>query len=223
MGDNDPQVRDAFLEEVETFLSQGDDATALALAELRLRQIPGDMDSRIAICRVWIRQERLEEAAAMLQEMEGTLANLARVYASMGDVCLKEGLQQSAAAYYRKFIALNPASPLAQEIAGRLAAIEAPQGTDAERDDEEDAAQVPSDFQTVTLAELYIRQGHLRAAAEVLESIIRKDPGQEKAAALLRDVWEMIFKEESGKGSPEVVAELSRWLDNVGRLRGHAG
>ncbi|MHB8910597.1 MAG: tetratricopeptide repeat protein [Syntrophales bacterium] len=222
MGDNDLQERDAFLQEVEAFLNRGDDATALAVAESRLKRIPGDMDARIAVCRVWIRQGRLDEATAILQEMEGTLANLSQVYASMGHVCLNEGLEQSAAAYYRKFLSLNPDSPLAPEISGKLAAITAPQETGA-RQDEEDAAQVPSDFQTVTLAELYIRQGHLRPAAEVLEAIIRKDPGQERAAELLREVWEMIFREESRKESPEVVAELSRWLDNIDRLRGHAG
>src|SRR5512133_1329834 len=147
MGDNDLQERDAFLEEVEAFLNQGDDATALTVAELRLKRIPGDMDARIAICRVWIQQGRLDEATAMLQEMEGTLANLSQVYASMGHVCLNEGLEQSAAAYYRKFLSLNPDSPLAPEIAGKLAAITAPQETGAPPDEEE-AAQVSSDLQT---------------------------------------------------------------------------
>jgi thioredoxin-like negative regulator of GroEL len=221
MGDNDLQERSAFLEEMEAFLKQGDDETALALAELRLKRMPGDMDARIAICRVRIRQGRLEEAKGMLQEMEGTLASLSQIYASMGDVCLKEGMQESAQTFYRKFISLNPDSPLAREISERLAAIEALQGPDAESQ-EEDAAQVPSDFQTVTLAELYIRQGHLRPAAEVLEAIIRKDPGEEKAAAMLREVWEMIFRQESAQRYAGVIAELSRWLDNIERLRGHA-
>ncbi len=222
MGDNDLRERNAFLKEVETSLNQGDDETAVALAELRLKRMPGDMDARIAICRVRIRQGRLEEAKAMLQEMDGTLAGLSQIYASMGDVCLKEGMQEAAQTFYRKFISLNPDSPLSREIAERLTAVEAPQGPEVERE-EEDAAEVPSDFQTVTLAELYIRQGHLRPAAEVLEAIIRKDPEQEKAAAMLREVWEMIFREESGQRDTAVVAELSRWLDNIGRLRGHAG
>jgi len=221
MGDNDLQERSAFLEEMETFLKQGDDETALALAELRLKRMPGDMDARIAICRVRIRQGRLEEAKAMLQEMEGTLASLSQIYAAMGDVCLKEGMQESAQTFYRKFISLNPESSLSREIAERLTAMDAMRGPDAEREEEE-AAQVPSDLQTVTLAELYIRQGHLRPAAEVLEAIIRKDPAQEKAAAMLREVWEMIFRQESAQRYAGVIAELSRWLDNIGRLRSHA-
>jgi tetratricopeptide (TPR) repeat protein len=120
MGDNDLQVRNAFREELETFLNQGDDETALALAELRLKGMPGDMDARIAICRVWIRQGRLDEAKAMLQEMEGTLASLSQVYASMGDVCLKEGMPEAAQTFYRKFLSLNPDSPLSREISERL-------------------------------------------------------------------------------------------------------
>ncbi len=219
MGDNDLPDRDAFREEVETFLDQGDDQTALALAELRLKRTPGDMDARIAICRVRIRQGRVKEAKDLLQEIEGSLAGLFHLYASLGDLCRKEGMPESAETYYRKFISLNPASPLAPEIAEKLQAIEALQGQDAEGEDD---AEVPADFQTVTLAELYIRQGHLRPAAEVLEAIIRKDPGQEKAATMLREVWEMIFREESGQRDTGVIAELSRWLDNIGRLRGHA-
>lgn len=221
MGDNDLQERTAFLEEMETFLKQGDDETALALAELRLKRMPGDMDARIAICRVRIQQGRLEEAKDMLQEIERTLAGLSQVYASMGDVCLKEGMQEPAQAFYRKFISLNPDSPLSRDISEKLEAIETLQGTDAEGE-EVGVVRVPSDFQTVTLAELYIRQGHLRPAAEVLEAIIRKDPEQEKAAAMLREVWEMIFREESGQRYAGVIVELSRWLDNIGRLRGHA-
>ncbi len=221
MGDTELPERKAFLEEVEAFLSQGDDQTALALAELRLKRLPGDMDARIAICRIRIRQGQLEEAKGMLQEMEGTLAGLSQIYASMGDVCLKEGMQESARTFYRKFISLNPDSPMAREISEKIEAIRAQQATDEEREGE-DAAQVPSDFQTVTLAELYIRQGHLRPAAEVLEAIIRKDPEQEKAAAMLREVWERIFREESGQRSAGVVAELSRWLENLSRLHGHA-
>ena len=94
-----------------------------------------------------------------------------------------EAMADSAQACYRKFLALNPDAPLAVGIAEGLPGVE--QTPEVERE-AGDAAEVPSDFQTVTLAELYIRQGHLRPAAEVLEAIIGQEPGHEKAAALLR-------------------------------------
>ncbi len=221
MRDNDLQGRNAFLEEVEALLKQGDEETALTRAESRLKQMPDDTDARIAICRILIKQGRLDEAKDLLQKIEGAIAGLSRIYASMGDVCLKEGMPESAQTFYQKFISLNPDSPMSRAISEKIEAIEAPQGADAEKE-EEDSLRAPSDFQTVTLAELYIRQGHLRQAAEVLEAIISKDPQQEKAAAMLREVWDMIYREESGKKNTEVIAELSRWLDNIGRLRSHA-
>jgi tetratricopeptide (TPR) repeat protein len=217
MGDDALRGRDAFLEEAEAFLDACDDETALALAEARLLRMPGDLDARSVICRVRIRQGRMDEAAEMLREMEVSLASLARVYACMRDACLEKGMQELAQTYYRKFMSLNPDAPLAPEIAERLEGIAPVMETDAQGE-AGDTAQVPSDFQTVTLAELYFRQGHLRPAAEVLEAIIRKEPEQEKAAALLREVW----AEESRQRYPHVIDELSRWLDNIGRMRGHA-
>jgi len=219
MADDALRGRDAFLEEAEAFLAAGDDETALALAEARLLRIAGDLDARSVICRVRIQQGRLDEAGEALRDMEGSLASLSRVYAALGDAYQMRGLADSAHACYRKFLALNPGAPLAAGIAEGLPGVG--QTPEVERE-AGDAAEVPSDFQTVTLAELYIRQGHLRPAAEVLEAIIGREPGHEKAAALLGEVREMIHREELRQRYPEVIGELSRWLDNIGRLRGNA-
>jgi tetratricopeptide (TPR) repeat protein len=221
MGEGDLQERDAFLGEAEALLDKCDCEAALALAEARLERMSGDLDARSVICRVWIQQGRIDEARDMIGEMEAILASFSRVYACMGDAFLKKGMQESAQYYYRKYAGLKPDAPLSLETAERLKGI-SPLPEQESESDAEDAGQVPSDFQTVTLAELYIRQGHLRPAAEVLEAIIRKEPQNEKAATLLREVWEMILREESRQRYAGVIGELSRWLDNIGRSRGHA-
>ena len=98
MADDALRERDAFLEEAEAFLDAGDDETALALAEARLLRMPGDLDARSVICRVRIRQGRLEEAEEMLREMEGSLASLSRVYSSLwGMPTMTQGMEESAA------------------------------------------------------------------------------------------------------------------------------
>ena len=210
-----------FLEEAETFLEKGDDRAALDLAGLRLEGLPGDPDARIVICRVRILQGRLDEAGEMLREMEDLLASLSRIYRELGDIFLEKGMPESAQTYYRKFISLNPDAPEAQEIAERLEGISEPRGTDDGAGAEEETILVPDDFQTVTLAELYIRQGHLQMAKKVLEAILRKDPQQERAANRLREI-ETLSGEGSAIKEAPVIAELSRWLDNIGRLRNHA-
>ena len=75
---------------------------------------------------------------------------------------------------------------------------------------------------TVTLAELYLRQGHLRLAERVLEKILRQEPRNEKATELLREVRDRLQPEGSVQRQAAVKAELSRWLDNIARMRGHA-
>ena len=241
MGDHALQSRQSFLEEAETFLKKGDYGAALDLAGVRLERLPGDLDARIAICRVRIGQGSLDEARGLLEEMEEILAGLARIYVWLGDLCLKKGLREEARTFFERYRILNPASGASAEMSASLRVLadlhetetvtktETETGTEetgkAEETEaqEEEVPQAPADFQTVTLAELYLRQGHLQSAVETLEAVLLKDPSQEKAAVLLRDLKEGIRREEAVAKAAPVISELSRWLDNVGRLRGNAG
>ena len=222
MDEIDLQERKSFLTQVGAYLERNELQTVLDLAQERLKRIPGDLDARIVTCRVWLLQGRLDEAGDMLNEMEEILASLSRIYVCMGDICMKRGMEDSAEAFYRKFTFLNPGAPLSRGFTGRPKGIEELHETDEEGREAEGAAGIPSDFQTVTLAELYIRQGHLRPAEEVLEKIIGEDSQNGKAAALLVEVREQLRREVSAQPAAAVIAELSRWLDNVGRLRARA-
>ena len=219
----DLQERKSFLTEAEAYLDRNELSAVLDLAEARLKRTPGDLDARIAICRVWLRQGRLDEAREMLNEMEDILASLSQIYACMGDICMKKGMQESSDDFYRKFKLLNTGAPLARDMSEKRKDIEELHETD-EEGEMEGASGIPSDFQTVTLAELYIRQGHLRPAEEVLAKIIGQDPQNEKAAELLQEVRERLLKGAgaSAQQYAGVIAELSRWRDNIGRLRIHA-
>ena len=184
MDDGDRREREAFLEAVEA-LSGRDDGDVLALAEVRLRRLPGDPDARIAICRVRTRQGRLAEAREMLAGLEETLASLSPVYACLGDIHRREGRREEAESCYRKFLLLNPESPLAGDleawleegVTGRDGTVAAETAEDA-GETAEDAGEVPADFQTLTLAELYLRQGHLAMAEEVLEAVLKREIGR---------------------------------------------
>ena len=210
-----------FLLQAETYLDQKDDETALSLAQARLKRTPGDLDARIVICRVWLQQGRIDEARDMLHEMDEIIASLSQIYVCMGDICMKRGMEDSAETFYRKSMVLNPGAPRVRDILERLKGIEELHETNTEGETEGDAG-IPPDFQTVTLAELYIRQGHLRPAEEVLEKIVGQDPQNGKAAGLLQEVRDRILGKAPVQRHTGVIAELSRWLDNIGRVRGHA-
>jgi tetratricopeptide (TPR) repeat protein len=215
------QERKAFLSQMEAHLDRNELDAALNLAQTRLKRTPGDLDARIAICRVRIRQGRIDEVSDMLQEMEEIIASLSEIYACMGDICMKKGMEDSAETFYRKFMVLNPGAPRVRDILEKLKGIEEFHGTDTEGETGGDAG-IPPDFQTVTLAELYIRQGHLWPAEELLEKIVGQDPQNGKAAGLLQEVRDRILGEAPGERHEGVIAELTRWLGNIGRVRGHA-
>ena len=217
MNEMELQGRKSFLTQAGAYLERNELPAVLDLAEARLKRTPGDLDARIAICRVRLLQGRPDEAREMLSEMEDVLASLSRIYADMGDICMKEGMKDSAETFYRKLMFLNPGVPLSRDVTERLNDIGELHATDAEGD-----AEVPANFHTVTLAELYIRQGHLRPAEELLDKIIGHDPQNQKAAGLLQEVRERLLKGASAQQDAAVVAELSLWLDNIGRLRAHA-
>ena len=110
----------AFLAQMEEYLERNELQAVLHLARERLRQSPGDLEARIVICRVWLLQGRLDEAREMLDEMEEIIASLSQVYACMGDICMKKGMEDSAEEFYGRFRVLNPGAPLARDILERL-------------------------------------------------------------------------------------------------------
>jgi thioredoxin-like negative regulator of GroEL len=77
---------------------------------------------------------------------------------------------------------------------------------------------ISSEFCTVTLAELYIRQGHLDSAQNVLETILRENPVHETALFKLREVEELLRKNREKKQRDELIGELNGWLTNVQKL-----
>ncbi len=241
MDERKSQERKAFLAEVEENFQRGDFETILMIAGLRLKRMPGDLDARLAVCRARIEQGALDEAGDLLAEIERILAGLDKVYASLRDLGLKTGLTEETRALFKKFGLTVPAESSTEIAADQLGRsdrreIEAAPGAgtgtaetpgermspeeDVPRDEE--SPETPEDFHTVTLAELYLRQGHLRPAERVLEKIVRQEPRNGRAAELLREVRDRLQPEGSVQRQAAVTAELSRWLDNIDRMRGHA-
>ena len=156
---------------------------------------------------------------------------LSRIYHHVGDLCLNAGLTKEAIKFYRKFIFLNPTVASAKEVYDKVNDLAAHiddsvAGGDVDTYSHTDG--VVTDFCTTTLAELYIRQGHLDMAINVLGEILKREPENRLVADRLNDVMAMQhdgIKETMSSHMEQdeaVIKELTRWLENVGRLRSHA-
>lgn len=218
------QQKKAFLAQLESCLDRNEPQAALDLARERLKQSPGDPDALVGIGRAWIMEGRIDKAGEMLDEVEGIIANLSRIYSFMGDVCIKKGMENEAEEFYRRSIILNPVEHRARDIIRWLSGIQDSHGTDAETQPEEKSekgSEIPHDFRTPTLAELFMRQGHLRQAEELLEKIVDQEPQNEKASRLLQEVRDRMRAQAAEQRNAALIAELSRWLDQMDRVRGH--
>ena len=220
--------KESFLARAESALAQGLYQMAQDIALDWLTRFPDDADARVIVCHAWTRMGKLDKVKQMLREVDGAILGMSRIYARMGDICLQSGLNREATAFYQRFVTLNPDAPLSREIAEKLSSIlTAREETDllpSEEEIFERKRSIPG-LQTVTMAELYVKQGHPDMAAKVLEEILKKDKTNHRAAAMLGELQttKKAQAEKHFSSKPEaVIRELNRWLNNLDRMGRHA-
>jgi len=223
--------REELLSIAEAYIEQNLYKQALHIAESWLTRYPIDADANIVRCHALLKMGELEKVNEILKDVENTVLQLSRIYNRVGDLCMDGGLTQEAIKYYRKFISLNPESPIAKDTSEKINTLVSAVDGSYNRSDEDRYSNidyVASDFYTLTLSELYITQGHLDMAYDVLSEILKRDPGNQLVANKLKDVRAMINegkkKEESShlRKDEDVIQELTRWLKNIDRLKRYA-
>ena len=232
MAQIDHKEKELFLAKAQAFLDNDLYQEAEELAESRLSNQPEDIDAKVILCQAWMRTGRIHKVKAMLRDVEEVITDLSRLYLVMGDMCRKGGLTQEAIRFYRRFLTLNPDSAWAKEVWEKLNTLEGVQDQQPFRDGVEDVeetgeeAQISSDLYTLTLAELYIRQDHYDMAREVLEAILQKEPGNQKAATMIQEIDQhlndRIEKDMARERKKHLANELTRWLQKLTRMNGQA-
>jgi len=189
---------------------------AINLAQQRLDHHPGDMDAWFVIASCWVNMEKITEASEILHQLEQIINGWSQLYQSLGDSFRKKGMHQEAAGLYRKALTMNPDAQKSEEMKATIALLEEGSRPDEFIADDQasDIEQISSDFHTITLAELYIKQGHLTMARGVLKKIIIRDPQNTKVLKRLEYVETLMDKGNVSK-QEEIVEELEQWLDNL--------
>lgn len=205
-----------FLSTVMDYLQRELYDNAITLARQRLDHHPGDMDAWFVIASCWVNMEKITDAQEILRQLEQVIDSWSQLYQSLGDSFRKKGLIQEAARLYRRALTMNPDAQSSEEMSATIALLEECSRADEFIADNQasDIEQISSDFHTITLAELYIKQGHLTMARDVLKKIIIRDPQNIKVLKRLEYVETLMNKGNVGK-QEEIVEELEQWLDNL--------
>jgi len=181
----------------------------IVLAEARLKHSPGDMDAYLTIASCEARMNKLEEAGKIVEQWHDIVRDQSRVYETLGDAYSREGMTKEAIESYMKFAALNPET--SAHISGKIASL---QNITIEEEDGGGSADMPADFHTITLARLYVKQGHFEMAGDVLSKILEEDPENVEVRKYAEHVERLMEK-----GWGPVIDELDRWLNGLREKR----
>jgi tetratricopeptide (TPR) repeat protein len=202
MENNNPEEnRLKFLSEAEIFLQESNLPEALSLAEARMKNFPLDVDARIVAAKALIGMGRVDETGNILHDVEKIISGLSLIYIRIGDIYGKKGFYRDAAVCYEKYISLNPNSDKVKEVIEKISLLEQEEPLLSEIDETAgDKTIAKPDFHTVTLADLYIRQGHFKMAAEVLEKMLEYEPDNDLVKTKLDTVKTAIALKSSARG-----------------------
>lgn len=200
-----------FVAAVQASMSRGAWSEAYELAKNRLSLYPDDLEAAYLFVQALIGQGEVDRAIEALSKINPTDTRVAALYLDLGNLFSERGDWEKACYYFEKYLALFPASrvaPALKKIASELALPEEKEGGVVN--------EIPPDFQTMTLVDLYVKQGHLTDALHVLESMREKDPTNDKIIERIRGVQALMGEDAASKeGNKRIIAELDRWLQNI--------
>lgn len=201
--------RGIFLSDIRAKMDKKLYDDVIVLAEARFKRFPGDMDAYLTVASCGAEMDKPVEAGEIVEQWHDIVREQSRVYEILGDAYNRKGMVKEAIESYMKFAALNPDT--SAHISGKIASL---QNITIEEEDEDETADMPSDFYTTTLARLYMKQGHFKMAGDVLGKILERDPENVEAGKYAKHVKHLMEK-----GWGPVIDELDGWLNGLQEKR----
>jgi tetratricopeptide (TPR) repeat protein len=211
-----------FIDQIENLLQKKMLPEALRMAEERLAAYPADVDAQVFINRILIESGKIEQSRDILRRLGRDISRLSLVYLQAADSYREAGLKQDALICYQKFLTLNPLSDYSSQVVERISRLEK-DGISITSDESGSPDEPRPEFYTVTLADLYVQQGHLEMAADILTEIIARDPVNIQAKIKLDAIKMNLTRKKSRNETPSatnnLISILSCWLEHIGRLK----
>jgi tetratricopeptide (TPR) repeat protein len=200
---NEVVDRKEFIARAEACLEQ-DPARAVDLALERLRIYPDDMDAKIILGIGWYRKGEMEPALEVLRGFAEDVIRWSPVFNILSELSRDRGLDDVADQASRIYMSLNPESPEAianLEDRLRRESRSYPEPGN-EKPDEDIGLPRAADFKTLTLADLYARQGYRELAEALLKEILASDPENRDALERLQKLRPQV-KEDTRPPIPD--------------------
>lgn len=186
-----------------------DPALAVDLALERLRIYPDDVEAKIVLGIGWYRKGEKDPALDVLRGLIDDMIRWSPAFSILSELCRDRGLDEEAGRATRIYMSMNPESPEAiADLEDRLRRESRTYPEPgAEKSDEEVGLPRSADFKTLTLADLYARQGYRELAEALLKEILASDPQNQDAldrlAKLRPQPREEVIAAAAGEAVPD--------------------
>lgn len=218
----EPANAHAFFQKAEAYRLEGRYAEAIESCLAGVDRVPDFLPGRLLLGKCYWEAGKSRESQEQLEKVAEAIEACLPVYKLLSLVYLEGKNVDKAMEALRKALSFSLGTepskitaPLEMDLfhRGLSPSFSSPKedpGKDRKIADKEEP--VKTTIQTDTLADIYLKQGHLDKALSILEEILSRDP--ENTA--VRDKYEALLKKtgKSGSISPQkrVLEQVERWL-----------
>jgi predicted Zn-dependent protease len=190
-----------FVDLAEALFKQNRYGEAIETCENGLHLHPHDLRGRVILGLSYLRTDDLDRAKSALLKASELLEINAVTYEGLAELYERRGETNRSAQYRKVYEALRSWEPVAPPRLERVAEVE----PKVEAFNEAEVA-------TVTMAELYAKQGHLDKAAAVYRRILEASPG---VAAVEERLAELEGGSKAAQPGTRLIAVLEELRDNL--------
>jgi tetratricopeptide (TPR) repeat protein len=191
----------AFVYLAEAYLERGMHEEAIDTCVNGLRLRPHDLRARVILGLSFFRTGELERAEAELLKAKEMLEINAVAYEALAEIYDGKGEFEQAGRYREIFRAFYP-----KEVAGSEAEISPTEAVS------EDVLSEDAEVATVTMAELYVRQGHPEKAAAIYRKILETAPDTVGVEDRLKKLERELGRSEKDRS---LLAVLEAWRSDL--------
>lgn len=175
---------------------------ALLVCKKGLEKHPNYTSARVVLGRVFQEQGKTEEALSEFKKVLDSDPENIQAHSLLGSLFIQKGDHQAAIEEFQKVLSLNPDDEQVQEslrqaIEKAAAQQKSPKAEKKEPPPAEKKAGPKDSTASVTIAELYLKQGHFDKAIEVYQELLGNDPQNLMLRQKLAEVVEKQQKETS--------------------------
>ncbi len=195
-----------FLAKSERLLAEGSLQAAADFAQARLSSFPDDMEAQIILARALMGMGEHDRALEILR--------VVRIRISKWDSILNSLDSSGVPAHDDLKRNMEKPAPHPGRERGSNSMSSAQKGPDQNQD----APALFKEFYTLTMAELFLKQGHSRSAREVLQTILKNNPSDSEALKKLKEIDLALADKGTVLDSSKrriLLNEMERWISKL--------